>query len=70
MLGLVGLPLFYMELSLGQFASLGPITIWKLNPLLKGIVYYGLSVAVPLKVQFDSHKHITVDLISDLYDHL
>ncbi|KAL4225027.1 Sodium- and chloride-dependent glycine transporter 2 [Mactra antiquata] len=36
MLGVVGLPLFYMELSLGQFASLGPITIWKFNPLLKG----------------------------------
>ena len=36
MLAVVGLPLFYMELALGQFASLGPITIWKLNPLLKG----------------------------------
>ena len=36
MLCVVGLPLFYMELALGQFGSLGPITIWKLNPLLKG----------------------------------
>lgn len=37
MLALVGLPLFYMELGLGQFASLGPITIWKLSPLFKGM---------------------------------
>ena len=36
MLAVVGLPLFYMELAIGQYASLGPITIWRLNPLLKG----------------------------------
>ncbi|XP_074660842.1 sodium- and chloride-dependent glycine transporter 1-like isoform X2 [Tubulanus polymorphus] len=39
MLALVGLPLFYMELAFGQFASLGPITIWRLNPLFKGLGY-------------------------------
>ena len=36
MLLLVGLPLFFMELAFGQFASLGPITIWRINPLFKG----------------------------------
>jgi len=36
MLALVGLPLFYMELCLGQFASLGPLAVWKFNPLFKG----------------------------------
>ena len=36
MLAAVGLPLFYMEVGVGQFASLGPLTIWKMNPLLKG----------------------------------
>ena len=25
-----------MELSFGQYASLGPITIWKVSPLFKG----------------------------------
>ncbi|WAR02315.1 SC6A9-like protein [Mya arenaria] len=44
MLGVVGLPLFYMELSIGQFASLGPITIWKFNPLLKGVGYASVIV--------------------------
>ena len=36
MLATVGLPLFFMELTFGQFGSLGPITIWKINPLFKG----------------------------------
>ena len=36
MLASVGLPLFFMELTFGQFGSLGPITIWKINPLFKG----------------------------------
>ncbi|CAL1528298.1 unnamed protein product [Lymnaea stagnalis] len=39
MLIAVGLPLFYMELAFGQFASLGPITIWRINPLFKGLGY-------------------------------
>lgn len=34
------LPLFFMELSLGQFAKSGPINIWdKICPPLKGIGY-------------------------------
>lgn len=37
MLALVGLPIFFMELSFGQFASLGPIAIWKASPVLKGL---------------------------------
>ncbi|XP_060066194.1 sodium- and chloride-dependent glycine transporter 1-like [Ylistrum balloti] len=35
----VGMPLFYMELCFGQFASLGPLAIWKINPLFKGLGY-------------------------------
>lgn len=38
-LALVGLPLFFLELSFGQFASLGPIAAWSLNPLFKGLGY-------------------------------
>lgn len=34
---IVGLPLFFMELALGQFTSQGPVTSWKMNPLLSGI---------------------------------
>jgi len=34
---LLGLPLFYLELALGQYASVGSITVWRLCPLFKGI---------------------------------
>jgi len=39
MLALVGVPMFFMELSWGQFASRGPIAIWTMNPLFKGLGY-------------------------------
>jgi len=34
----LGLPLFYLELALGQYASVGSITVWRLCPLFKGIL--------------------------------
>uniref|UniRef100_A0A672JS81 Transporter n=1 Tax=Salarias fasciatus TaxID=181472 RepID=A0A672JS81_SALFA len=37
MLLVTGVPLFLMELSLGQYGAAGPITVWKCCPLLKGI---------------------------------
>ncbi|KAM4697322.1 sodium-dependent proline transporter-like isoform 2-T3 [Discoglossus pictus] len=37
MLFFTGLPLFLMELSLGQYGAAGPITVWKCCPILKGI---------------------------------
>lgn len=36
MLFITGVPLFLMELSLGQYGAAGPITVWKCCPLLKG----------------------------------
>uniref|UniRef100_A0A5K4EBM3 Transporter n=1 Tax=Schistosoma mansoni TaxID=6183 RepID=A0A5K4EBM3_SCHMA len=39
MLALLGLPLFFLEFAFGQFASLGPISVWNISPLFKGIGY-------------------------------
>lgn len=39
MLLFVGFPLFFLELAFGQFASEGPITIWKISPLFQGVGY-------------------------------
>lgn len=39
MLVLVALPVFFMELSLGQFVSLGCTQVWKVCPLFKGRSY-------------------------------
>ncbi|KAL8582808.1 hypothetical protein ACOMHN_066824 [Nucella lapillus] len=36
MLIIAGLPLFFLELALGQFASEGPITVWKVSPFFAG----------------------------------
>lgn len=33
---IIGIPVFYLELCFGQFASLGPLKIWEMNPALKG----------------------------------
>jgi solute carrier family 6 amino acid transporter-like protein 5/7/9/14 len=53
MLGLVGLPLFFMELSFGQFASLGPISIWKINPLFKGLGWAMVCVSWLIAVYYN-----------------
>ncbi|XP_036362843.1 sodium-dependent noradrenaline transporter [Octopus sinensis] len=36
---LLALPLFFMELVLGQFHRQGPITVWRMVPLFKGVGY-------------------------------
>ncbi|GFU92933.1 sodium-dependent noradrenaline transporter [Trichonephila clavipes] len=33
------MPLFYMELVLGQYHRQGPISVWKFCPLFKGVGY-------------------------------
>ncbi|RUS85829.1 hypothetical protein EGW08_006381, partial [Elysia chlorotica] len=35
MLAIVGIPIFFMELSLGQFSSCGPTTVWTFAPLFQ-----------------------------------
>ncbi|XP_071092286.1 sodium-dependent dopamine transporter-like [Haliotis cracherodii] len=34
---LIGVPIFYMDLSLGQFCGRGPAHIWNFSPLLRGV---------------------------------
>ncbi|XP_041359427.1 uncharacterized protein LOC121375829 [Gigantopelta aegis] len=53
MLIFCGLPLVYMELAFGQYASLGPITIWKAVPLFKGIGYAMVLVSGVLSIYYN-----------------
>ncbi|XP_070552974.1 sodium- and chloride-dependent glycine transporter 2-like [Ptychodera flava] len=35
----VGFPIFFVELTMGQFSSQGCITVWRFSPLFKGLGY-------------------------------
>uniref|UniRef100_A0A8C6M482 Transporter n=1 Tax=Nothobranchius furzeri TaxID=105023 RepID=A0A8C6M482_NOTFU len=68
MLFVTGVPLFLMELSLGQYGAAGPITVWKCCPLLKGIgigmlcvstlvcLYYNVIIAWTFYYLFSSFQ--------------
>ncbi|XP_039266427.2 sodium-dependent proline transporter-like [Styela clava] len=68
MLVLCGIPLFMMELSLGQFSGLGTITAWRASPIFKGIgfgmvgvsflvcIYYNVIIAYSLFYLFASFQ--------------
>lgn len=38
-------PLFYMELILGQFNRQGPISLWRICPIFKGVGFCAVLVA-------------------------
>merc|ERR1711983_462300 len=41
MLIFIGIPCFFLEISIGQYAALGPVTIYSnLSPLFKGKIPY------------------------------
>ncbi|XP_017779725.1 PREDICTED: sodium- and chloride-dependent glycine transporter 1-like [Nicrophorus vespilloides] len=68
MLTLCGIPLFFMETSLGQFANTGCITLFKISPLFKGAgyaivivnlictCYYNVIISYPLLFIINSFR--------------
>nr|XP_006012866.2 PREDICTED: sodium- and chloride-dependent creatine transporter 1-like [Latimeria chalumnae] len=40
----IGLPLFFVEIALGQFLKAGAINIWNISPLFKGLGYSSLVI--------------------------
>ncbi|XP_072914710.1 sodium- and chloride-dependent neutral and basic amino acid transporter B(0+)-like [Hemitrygon akajei] len=68
MLMLTGMPLFFLECSFGQFASLGPVAVWKAVPVLQGVgitmvlistfvsIYYNCIIAYSLFYLFASFQ--------------
>jgi hypothetical protein len=48
-----GLPLMFMELALGQYSSEGPLTVWKLSPLFKGLGIGMVLCSVILSVYYN-----------------
>ncbi|CAI9584975.1 unnamed protein product [Staurois parvus] len=70
MLALAGLPLFFLECSMGQFSSRGPISVWSVVPLLQGVgvtmvlittlvcIYYNVIIAYSLYYLFASFQRV------------
>ena len=70
MLTIAGRPMYFMELCLGQFASLGPLTIWHLSPIMKGVgaamvlgsivvcIYYNVVMSYALYYMYSSFSTV------------
>uniref|UniRef100_A0A8C4PZ60 Transporter n=1 Tax=Eptatretus burgeri TaxID=7764 RepID=A0A8C4PZ60_EPTBU len=70
MLAVAGLPIFFMEVAIGQFASQGPISVWKAIPALQGCgvamviisvliaVYYNIIICYTLFYLFASFTNV------------
>lgn len=60
MLALAGLPIFFLEVSLGQFASQGPVSVWKAIPALQGesthLLAHSSTCALGSKTCFKVHS--------------
>ncbi len=54
MLVCCGMPIFFLELALGQFSSVGPVSVWAMSPIFKGTV----AVRV-LYVELSEHSSTT-----------
>ncbi|XP_067947283.1 sodium- and chloride-dependent neutral and basic amino acid transporter B(0+)-like [Watersipora subatra] len=50
---LIGMPMFFLELSLGQFTSSGPLTCWRMAPIAQGIGAAMLVVSSVLAVYYN-----------------
>ncbi|XP_065322341.1 uncharacterized protein LOC135929606 isoform X2 [Gordionus sp. m RMFG-2023] len=47
------IPLFFLETSLGQFSSRGPLAIWVISPAFKGIGYAMLTISTLAAMYFN-----------------
>ncbi|XP_056393937.1 sodium- and chloride-dependent neutral and basic amino acid transporter B(0+)-like isoform X2 [Hyla sarda] len=70
MLAFSGLPTFFLECSMGQFSSLGPVSVWRVVPILQGVgilmvlistmvsIYYNVIIAYSLYYMFASFQSV------------
>ncbi|XP_055347803.1 sodium- and chloride-dependent taurine transporter-like [Paramacrobiotus metropolitanus] len=49
---LAGIPVFFLEVAMGQFMSEGTITVWKLIPMFKGFGYGTVVIVTLLNIYY------------------
>lgn len=69
MLFLCGIPLFFMEMCLGQFSSTGCITMFRIAPLLKGKIIFPFALLHLIFVDFlgTGYAIVVVNIICTIY---
>ncbi|CAF0707877.1 unnamed protein product [Brachionus calyciflorus] len=70
----IGIPLVFLELSVGQFTSSGPLTCWRMTPFFRGIglsmnivngylcIYYNIILAYSIYFLYYTVKNLANDL--------
>lgn len=57
---LIGKPLYYLEMAVGQFVSGGPVKVWVLSPALKGLGYGQMFATIMVLIYYCSLMALTV----------
>ena len=56
MLVFAGLPIFFLEIVLGQFTGVGPVKIFgRMAPLLRGLGYVSIVIYTPIYLEESAH---------------
>jgi len=53
LLVLIGKPMYYMECALGQYSQLGPVSVWKLAPIAKGVGYAMAVISLIVSIYYN-----------------
>lgn len=56
----IGMPLYYLEIVIAQFTSRGPIGIWELSPLFKGLYFIMHFARLQERFQYSGHNCVAL----------
>ncbi|CAL8121342.1 unnamed protein product [Orchesella dallaii] len=56
----IGRPLYYLEMCLGQFSKYGQVKVWNLSPIFKGVGYGSITGVIALVSYYCALMAITV----------
>lgn len=61
---MIGKPLYFLEMILGQFSSYGSVKVWSVVPFAKGIKFYYKSAILWLE-SLTTTSHFYLDFYRD-----